>query len=150
MDLAAATEVIPVQHVPGVLNPADIATRPHSVPEDVMEDSVWQSGPAFLSLPRAEWPLSRVFLDRIPDQELRSPKAVFNLADPIPWCSWLGRSIDSMITQVMERSNSYGKTVNVTARLLRCLFSSDKEQIIPSEGTPRSLLFLIFKSIAAK
>ena len=29
----------------------------------------------------------------------------------------------------MERSNSYGKTVNVTARLLRCLFSSDKERI---------------------
>ena len=46
----------PVQHVPGDLNPADIPTRAGSVPEDVREGSLWQGGPAYLALPRSEWP----------------------------------------------------------------------------------------------
>ena len=117
--------VHPVQHVPGDLNPADIPTRAGSAPDDVREGSVWQGGPSYLALPRTEWPFSRNFLDCVPDQELRTSKATFNLADPKLWASVLGARLDSLVTLVMERSNCYAKTVNVTARLLKCLFAMD-------------------------
>ena len=69
-DLAEHTTVDPIMHIPGILNPADIPTRATSRPEDVKQTSVWQSGPNFLSLPRLEWPLSRDFLDLVPQNEL--------------------------------------------------------------------------------
>ena len=127
--LAETTEVLPIQHVPGLLNPADIATRDTSLPQDVAEQSTWQSGPSYLALPMEHWPFSRNFLDRIPDQELRSPKAIFNMVDSRPWISRLGTDIDRMVNQIMERSSCYQKTTCVTARLLKCLFSRDKERI---------------------
>ena len=85
--LAEEVEVLPVQHVPGLLNPADIATRDTATPRDVAEDSVWQTGPHYLSLPRKDWPFSRNFLDRVPEQESRLPKATYNMANPAPWVS---------------------------------------------------------------
>ena len=60
-ELADITTVHPVQHVPGLLNPADIPTRATSTVEDVQDGSIWQSGPAYLSLPRENWPFSRDF-----------------------------------------------------------------------------------------
>lgn len=42
--------------VPGQLNIADIITRGAS-PQDLDEDSEWQGGPKFLSLPVQEWPI---------------------------------------------------------------------------------------------
>ena len=32
--------------------------------------------------PESEWPLMKEFLDYVPSQELRSPKAAFNVAEP--------------------------------------------------------------------
>ena len=43
-----------------------------------MDESVWQKGPLYLTLPKCQWPFSRDFLDMIPEQELRRPKALFN------------------------------------------------------------------------
>ena len=77
-ELAEETTVHPVMHVSGSLNPADIATRANSKPGDVMQHSPWQRGPDFLYLPRTDWPMSREFLNYIPEQELRSSRAVFN------------------------------------------------------------------------
>ena len=66
-ELAEVTCVHPVQHVPGPLNPADIPTRDITLPEEVMEDSIWQRGPAYLSIPREQWAFTRDFLDVLPD-----------------------------------------------------------------------------------
>ena len=128
-DLAEESVVHPIQHVPGALNPADLPTRAYSSPEDVMEHSVWQSGPSFLAHSKQEWPFSRDFLHYIPEQELRVPKAAFNLTDPQVWNSLLGKDLDRIITQIMERSNCLMKTSNVTARILKCLFSLDRTRI---------------------
>ena len=41
--------------IPGQTNIADILTRGFS-PDDLTEESEWQSGPQFLQLPESEWP----------------------------------------------------------------------------------------------
>ena len=89
-ELSEETIVDPILHVPGPLNPADIPTRACSTGKDVQADSIWQSGPDYLSLPRYNWPFSREFLDYMPEQELRSPKAAFNKVGMSPWQSPLG------------------------------------------------------------
>ena len=76
--------VHPVQHVPGLLNPADIPTRAKTTPDEVRMGSIWQSGPAYLSLPREQWPFSRQFLDSVPEEEMRAPKAEFNMVAAVP------------------------------------------------------------------
>ena len=128
-DLAESTTVEPVMHVPGSLNPADIPTRANSKPEDVCQASIWQSGPNFLSLARSEWPLSREFLDLVPQSELRSSKAIFNSVGTEAWRCALGPKLEKLVRQVMERSNCLSKVTNVVARILKCLFSTDREKI---------------------
>ena len=116
-------------HVPGTLNPADIATRATAQPEDVMQGSMWQNSPDYLLLPRTEWPLSRNFLDYVPDQELRTSRAVFNVTCVDEVEGALGAKFWQLMSQVMDRSNCLDKVVNVTARLLKCLFGSDRNII---------------------
>ena len=110
-------------HVSGSLNPADIATRANSKPGDVMQHSPWQRGPDFLYLPRTDWPMSREFLNYIPEQELRNSRAVFNAVSVDGCDGVLEPKLMLIITQVMDRSNCLEKVINVTARLLKCLFS---------------------------
>ena len=63
-----------VQHVPGVLNTADLPTR--GVKLDKMGvGSLWQSGQTFLSLPRSQLLVTRDFIrPDLPQDEIRSPK----------------------------------------------------------------------------
>ena len=128
-ELSEETLVHPIQHVPGVLNPSDIATRANSTFEDVKEGSTWQTGPAYLYLPKSEWPFSRDFLDCVPEQEMRTPKAVFNSLDAVPWKSVIGPSLEDLANQVMSRSNCLAKVISVMSRLLKCLFSFDRNRI---------------------
>ena len=46
--------------------------------------------------------------------------------------SKLGDRFTQLVVDVMERSNCYSKTVNVTARLLKCLFDHDRSRIMDS------------------
>ena len=117
-EIGNETLVHPIQHVPGPQNPADIPTRDTTNPAEVMNDSVWQCGPKYLTLDRDQWPFSRNFLDVIPEQELRRPKAFFNLAVSGSWTCLLGERLSSLVMSVMHRSNSYAKTAHVTARLI--------------------------------
>ena len=71
LEVAELTMVNPVMHVPGPLNPADIPTRPTTTPDEVKHGSTWQSGPAYLTLPRDHWPFSREFMDVVPAAEMR-------------------------------------------------------------------------------
>ena len=57
----------PHLHVRGSLNPADTPTRGSSTDKDVQADSIWQSGPDYLSCPKFNWPFSRDFLDYVPE-----------------------------------------------------------------------------------
>ena len=126
-ELAEETVVLPVQHVPGPLNPADIPTRDRTGPDEVREGSIWQNGPAYLSLPREQWPFSREFLDIVPEEEMRVPKAVFNMVETVSGVSDMG--VAMMVRKVMDSSNKWEKTVNVTARLVRGLLAMNRGRI---------------------
>ena len=128
-ELADEIMVNPVQHVPGPLNPADIPTRNTTKPDEVMEGSIWQNGPAYLALSKEHWPFSRDFLDLVPDTELRAPRAAFNAAVLIASECLLGNRITSIVETVMERSNCLSKTIHVTARLMKCYFDQSRDRV---------------------
>jgi hypothetical protein len=55
-------------------NAADIASRINANPEDLMEGTEWQDGPAYLKLPEADWPIDTNIMEEtkeIPKDELR-------------------------------------------------------------------------------
>ena len=66
-----AIEVEEIQFVPGLENPADIATRGEATYEDVSFNGTWQCGPPWLKLPRNQWSMNRDFIMRIPESEKR-------------------------------------------------------------------------------
>ena len=117
-EISEETTVDPLQHVPGILNPADIPTRALTTPEEVMEGSIWQCGPSYLTLLREQWPFTRNFIDSIPKEKLRTPRAAFGLVAPEVWSSPLGPNLTRIVLEIMERSNCLSKTVHVTARVI--------------------------------
>ena len=137
-------EVEPVWHIPGPLNPADLATRGHAHPADVGPGTVWQEGPDFLKeINRDTWPLSRTFRgDSVPQKELRSKHEVQNLTiSPLKFKGSYGWSqIQSLVISVMERTNSWTKAQGILARLLRAKGSkvdeNQRRQLI--EITPQA------------
>ena len=84
-EVAESSSINPILHVPGVLNPADIPTRPTTIPEEVKEGSVWQCGPAYLALPKDKWPFSREFRDILPQEEMRKLWAEIGLVEVETW-----------------------------------------------------------------
>ncbi|XP_058503794.1 uncharacterized protein LOC131471311 [Solea solea] len=54
-EIQSSTDVRDWWWIPGSVNIADIITRGAS-PDDLTEESEWQSGPKFLQLPESEWP----------------------------------------------------------------------------------------------
>ena len=45
-----------LQHIAGVINPADLPTRTNCTALDIGRETIWQNGPEFLKLPRESWP----------------------------------------------------------------------------------------------
>ena len=67
-------EVMPIQHIPSKENITDIATRSETSLSMLGPDSLWQTGPNWLSLPRQQWPASRSFAkEEFPDNECKNP-----------------------------------------------------------------------------
>ena len=44
-----------LQHIVGLLNPADLPTRTNCTAKEVNVNISWQNGPTFLQLPRKRW-----------------------------------------------------------------------------------------------
>ena len=69
----------PLQHIAGPLNPADLPTRTTCTALDVGRNTPWQNSPNFLKLPREEWPVTRDFKNKIPEDKvvktIKSPAA---------------------------------------------------------------------------
>merc|ERR1712240_603037 len=61
-----------------------------SAPE-VKRSTPWQNGPDFLKMPREEWPVTREFKNKIPEEEvvqtIKAPKVKLNLLRLVPMCS---------------------------------------------------------------
>ena len=72
-------EIVPAKnwrHVPGVANPADIATREISA-EAMSPDSIWFTGPKFLYDTPDKWPTHSIDEnDVLPDQKIKEKSAV--------------------------------------------------------------------------
>ena len=72
-------EIVPAKnwrHVPGVANPADIATREISA-EVMSPDSIWFTGPKFLYDTPDKWPTHSIDEnDVLPDQKIKKKSAV--------------------------------------------------------------------------
>ena len=109
-------------HVSGDQNPADLATRGLACADQLGPGSFWQQGPAFLSLRRDLWPVSREFVgDQLPDEEVRTRKAVIVAS--------LRASVKSGDTQVpdlwlavgmiLNYSNDIVKVKRILARVIR-------------------------------
>ena len=54
-------KVMPIQYIPLKENIADIATRSETSLSMLGPESLWQTGPHWLSLPRMQWPASIFF-----------------------------------------------------------------------------------------
>ena len=123
--------VEPVQHINGKLNPSDIITRDHATAKDLETESSWFRGPSFLKLPRDQMPLSREFMklkkDFIPEEERRIKKVVLLLTK-------LEKEQDTIflkqVDEVLLRTNSLEKAVNVVARLLKAHVLKDRSRIV--------------------
>ena len=67
------TDPLPLYHVDGEKNIADLLTKEHSITvQDVSEGSLWQTGPAWLSLPVDAMPLKKyyqIFLKKEEEKE---------------------------------------------------------------------------------
>ena len=65
-------------HCPGELNPADLASRGISGPE-LVYNSLWWNGPAFLGKPKSEWPSfaqEKIKEDDVLKEMMKSPPRV--------------------------------------------------------------------------
>ncbi|XP_058128358.1 uncharacterized protein LOC131291530, partial [Anopheles ziemanni] len=67
-------------HIAGVENPADIVSRGLSVKE-FLDSRVWREGPAWLSLPRSSWPISKP-AEIIENDILESNTTVLTILEP--------------------------------------------------------------------
>ncbi|XP_068235731.1 uncharacterized protein [Palaemon carinicauda] len=87
-------------------NPADFTTRP-CPPNVLLENSMWQKGPAFMSRPFDTWPISQSCNDEVPDK-----------VGIVLTCRQ--KSFDEEKTSVinMSRFSSYTKLLRVTARVI--------------------------------
>ena len=119
-------EVEELHHVAGIDNIADIATHSGVKLSDLGPGSPWQTGPSFLCSRRDLWPVSREFVKKVPDDEVRCVKtnvfaamrlqthsctvktSLFN--QPNAW---------DAIIKVMTYSNSYRKVRSILTRVLR-------------------------------
>ena len=130
---------------PGVDNIADLATKGEATVRDIEAGSAWQQGPAALRLKQDQWPASRNFIRKIPDEE-RSPNYVTHAT-----CGIGLPTMGAMVTTVrnlLQYSNDLKKIVFILARVMAAQSVGDRHVI---EMTPsvkylrlaHALLFIV-------
>ncbi|XP_043192676.1 uncharacterized protein LOC122366428 [Amphibalanus amphitrite] len=92
-------------------NPADMLTRP-TRPCQIGPESVWQRGPAFLSLPIEQWPISQAL--QVQERDLPDRIGVH-----IAQVTNLFENYDIGDVVKLENFNGYIKLLRVTARIIR-------------------------------
>ena len=123
-------------HIPGNLNPADLATRGKAHLSDLGPGSFWQTGPSFFRLRRDKWPVTRnVDLLEVPPDEVRyklgsSLIAEVMLAKTSADSSHLWPKLWHTIRGILEYSNSLLKITGIIVRLIKAWRL--KHQALPS------------------
>ena len=131
-----------IHYVESALNPSDMSTRATANIAELGPDSIHQSGPEFLCLPRSVWPVSRDFCKvELPSDEVRARDGVVfaaalrtNFSNPAsavqkknPW---------AVIEELLHYSNDIKKITRIIARYLRGLEAGfRKSQVMTIENT---------------
>ena len=89
-------------------NPADMVTRPCQ-PNRLLNDSIWQMGPEFITSPISQWPISQVNETELPDRI-----GITMMLDSIK-----GRDEADLTLIKIERYANYNKLLRVTCRLMK-------------------------------
>ena len=71
-------QIDPLFHTPGSQNINDLATRGAAKDIEVDIGSTWQEGPSYLKQERADWPISREFRNKVPEEEVNKSFPVIN------------------------------------------------------------------------
>ena len=116
-NMGEVKKICPVEDfhfIPGVLNPADIATRDTGKLEDIRMGSEWQS-PSFLRKARESWPLTRDFVkDGPPAEESRTK--TFGVFSTIQTCT---PKLWERVSRLCNYSNDWSKVVRLVALVAR-------------------------------
>jgi hypothetical protein len=99
------------RHVPGIDNPADLATRGAKV-EDMSMDTVWTTGPRFLHRGREDWPTPVEVKPEAASQEVLAESKKIDVS------SSYGTITSHLLPSTLfdpERYSTWSKTVRVTA-----------------------------------
>ena len=103
-----------IQYVESKLNPSDLSTRADCKLTDLGPGSFHQVGPYFLSLPRAEWPVSRHFDKKIlPEEEFKvqEPKVLQATVHKV-------QVLDLPASQVIEKISKSRNNLQTVIRIL--------------------------------
>ena len=118
----------PLLHTPGPLNISDLGTRDTVTADQVGMDSEWQGGPRYLSGPSEHWPVSREFVRKIPDAEVkhRTPTLVQGMINLTRIIKKKEQEVVGRLPQLMQTllsildySDSITKCEGIMARVLR-------------------------------
>ena len=92
--------------ISGTRNPADMVSR-SALPKDLAENSEWQLGPSFLSLPFELWPIKKDPVKDLPDKLKVYSVQMVSVGLPT-----IGKCMD------LNRFSCYFKLIRVTCRVL--------------------------------
>ena len=116
-------EVHPVKWVESGDNPADLVTKAGTRPEALQPGGKWQAGPAWLRLPRVEWPASLPADDgSIPEREIRKGAVLNSLVTP--------SNLQSVCQELLVRKTKLGVVCGALARIVRGACSQEREQCL--------------------
>ena len=106
------TQVNPLFHIDGTLNPVDIATRGLVSAVDIEFGSDWQVGADWMSKPKDYWPISREFQKNILDGARRLQ--VFTARKAL---TSEGKEVSSSrLERILHYSNSIERVTGILAR----------------------------------
>ena len=114
--------VHPPHWVDGTLNPADMCTKAYATASDIGPGSLWQQGPAFLSLPRHMWDITVPDqVGGIPEKEMKVKKQVNVVLDtPV---------MGKVVLELLERKGKLDVVIGAVARLARAVLGGSREKI---------------------
>ena len=128
-------ELLPVSHVPGSINPADLNTRGLVKLSDLGLNSLWQHSPSFPTAPYSKWPrmtADKTSSDTTPAKELRavhhtstvtsvpSPQGLAEvMGSAVNKASTLGLGLASLVNESLSREK-----LELSVRSLACVLGA--------------------------
>ena len=125
---SSRVQVDELHHWPGESNPADLPTRGKANYHEIGPLPAWQQGPPILSQPRNLWPASRDFVRQVPLEETSPALFTTNLVSK-PTVLPAIIHLHSLVTEVMQYSNSLPKVLAILARVLAANKSQSRTSI---------------------